>query len=742
MATQQLSQPTQTAIPPGLPALSHPLVTQAHDALVAALQHYMPLPEIQLVSDACLFGDIAHIKDKRKSGEPYITHPIAVAEILAECHMDVDTIIAALLHDTIEDTAVSKADIIERYGDTVANLVDGVTKLKISKNKAENKAATFSKILTATLDDSRVIIIKLADRLHNMSTMQAVRPEKRISTAQETLDFYLPFARIMGLNELANKIELYCLQNLDPVQFDYFQHQLNQRQLARQHRATQIKAYFYKKLDQLKLTGQVYITDNQAVLFRRFFKNKTEIQPLLSSYHFTIVLDKVSSCDVLVDYLRHRYRIEKDAIEDHIRKPYPGGYQALNMHYEYDNESMQVTIQTDAMRKVARFGAMLGEDAPEASRSVLKASLKNLHELVDQRCAITTTEALLNYLHHDKVLVYTCHGDLQELPLGATVLDFAYAINDFLGHHAISATVDGKPVKLATKLVTGQKVTIGVDPLSSPNADWLSFLVTTKARKSLQHWLSEQSQEEQIIGGKDALQRALKHFGTSTSRLTQAQWDIMFAWQQVDNKDAIYQRIAQGSLLPQLIVSKLFSNTPVTNPINANVNANSQATQSAIPPTPEKQNPASMQPSTTELVLGTAGIQLHYGNCCNPILGDAISGHLSQDGLTVHRFRCDTITHTLSTQPQQIIGLQWNPHYDREPRFTVILRIQKACDDALIDRIISHLHTLNVGVNDIYSEDSITFAYIVIRDRDHVARVVRELRALLGFPSIKRLYQL
>lgn len=720
------SKPASQGMLLTLVPMSHFLVDEAHQALVTCLQSYMDTADIAQITDACHFADKAHIKDKRKSGEPYVTHPIAVANILAEYEADADTIIAAILHDTIEDTPVTKANITKEFNSTVADLVDGVTKLKTSKNKALNKAATFRKILTATLNDARVIIIKLADRLHNMSTMTAVRQEKRVATSEETLDFYLPFARIMGLNELADRLELLCFENLDAEQYHLFDEQLRQRKLIRQHRQNQISDYFYQKLHKLGIRGKVHLTDNRVDLFRAFFNHKRAADVLLNQYKFTLELENVSHCDVFFQYLKNRYSIKKEAIKDHIRKPYPGGYQALHIDYQANNEYLQLTIQTSTMYQAARYGVMLGQKAPLANQHILQASLKNLYELVDNDCAHNTVEALLDYFAKDKILVFTPDGDMQELPIGATALDFAYALSPFLGNHAITTSIDGKPATLATKLQTGQKVAIQTDPLSVPNAEWLGFITTAKARRGLQTWLKELSTAEQTVFGKEALARTIKDRKHNINDLTDSEWQALFDWQNTTDKNTIYQRIATGDLLPQLVVTKLFSDKANANPINSIFKAKKDTT----------------------VVAGTKGIELHYGNCCNPILGDNIVGVLTHSGLVVHRHRCFTMLDKQQQNPEQVLPLSWHEPSEQEsmlknmpePMFNVMLCIGKTCDDDMISQIIFKLHELNVGVNDVYSTDQETLAYLMVTSRNHVAQIMRELRILLGFPSMKRLY--
>lgn len=689
---------------------SHPLVATAQQKLLSSASSYLPDDAILQLSDACAFADVAHIADRRKSGEPYVTHPIAVAGILAGFKLDVDTLIAAILHDTIEDTVVNKADIINRYNRTVATLVDGVTKLKSSTDKKANKAATFRKILTATLSDPRVLIIKLADRLHNMSTLDAVRLEKRQATAQETLEFYIPFARITGLNELADHIEMLCYMNLDLAAYDKLTNKLTETTLSRSHQQTNIKSYFSHVLTKLDIAGVVQVIDNRINLYRQFFRNRGDATGLVSCYAFEIVVNTISDCDRLADYLIHKYHINSTQIEDHIRKPFAGGNQSLKLTYKTGNETIELTILTQRMLDATRFGVILGDTAPEMSRSVIQASFRNLRELVDDECALTTFDALMDYLHQKKVLCYTPNGDLHELPIGATVLDFAYAINTHLGNNAIGAVVDGKPTKLATPLKSGQHIEILRDPLAVPNPEWLGFIVTSKARRALQEWLRGLTDEEQILHGQEALNRALTTHGYKLTDISPTGWENILAWQGCNHKHDLFKQIATGGLLPQLVVTRLF-NQQVTNT------------------------------SAEQLIANTDGVEIHFSVCCNPIYGDPIVGHLTRRGLMIHRHKCHSIVEARKQNPYHVIQVNWQKDLQTHPRFGVVLQIQQACSDEQISDMLYRLRKINIGINDIYSTNKQTYAYLIVRSRSHVAQAIRELRSLLGFPNIRRLYQ-
>lgn len=326
-----------------LPRLSHPMVDESRDNLLRAI-NYLDKPERKEVMHACLFGDIAHLKDRRKSGEPYITHPIAVAEILAGFRLDKDTIIAAILHDTVEDTEVSLDLIRQIYNKSVANLVDGVTKLKSSAmSKQESQAATFHKILSATINDPRVLIIKLSDRLHNMSTLNAVAPDKQRRTASETLQFYVPLARIMGLNDIADYIELLSYRNLNPEMYTKFSDKLLQHGLGRQLQKVNIQTYLQNRLAKLSLKGTVQVLDNRTSMYRQFFKNRGDMNRIIHQYQFEVVLDDVEACYKLADYLMVKYDIKPTNIQDNIKKPLAGGNQSLVLIYEEDYNSIKVT---------------------------------------------------------------------------------------------------------------------------------------------------------------------------------------------------------------------------------------------------------------------------------------------------------------------------------------------------------------------------------------------------------------
>ncbi|QQN39118.1 RelA/SpoT family protein [Acinetobacter sp. CS-2] len=687
-----------------------PQVSQAKQQLKIIIDAYLSASDVERVLVACDYADIAHDGITRKSGEPYILHPIAVSSILSHMRLDAETLMAALLHDVIEDTDFNKEDITEKFGRTVAELVDGVTKLSHSSDKEYNKAASFRKILQATLQDPRVIIIKLADRYHNMTTLGSLRPDKRARIAQETFDIFVPMARIVGMNEMADNLEHLCYQNLDLDMFNNVQDALLQTKPKRCEYQSIWEKNLTELLQQHQITGRIKKKNNNIELLRHFVKNDIDLQELTHSHAFEIILQSIADCDRLAEILRENFQILH--YEDHIRRPLPGGNQSLMMRLKGEKTTLSLTIQTELMRKAARFGVVLGENAPQACRSAIQASMQNLNVLVDGECAKTTFSDLLDYLHQEKIWVYTPHGHLHELPQGATAVDFAYSASLFLGNHAVGAKINGETRPLSTPLVSGQVIEIITDVLATPNPDWLSFINTQKARRAIQNILRDQDIEEQQLVGQQALNRALKLFNRSIKDLTEADWIDILQWRHIESKEHLFEQIAVGDLLPQLVANHLFA-----------------------------QGQSLDNQSSTRLIQGTEGVDVKYAHCCNPVLGDPIQGHLSRRGLIVHRARCHNLLHEQHLHPENIMPLHWTSEDFDDISFTAYLSIDMLMNDEQISDLIYQCRKEKTGVEMVHAHEGKTYVHIVVHNRKQIAQIIRDLRMHFGFPRITRLAQ-
>lgn len=687
-----------------------PQVSQAKQQLKIIIDAYLSASDVERVLVACDYADIAHDGITRKSGEPYILHPIAVSSILSHMRLDAETLMAALLHDVIEDTDFNKEDITEKFGRTVAELVDGVTKLSHSSDKEYNKAASFRKILQATLQDPRVIIIKLADRYHNMTTLGSLRPDKRARIAQETFDIFVPMARIVGMNEMADNLEHLCYQNLDLDMFNNVQDALLQTKPKRCEYQSIWEKNLTELLQQHQISGRIKKKNNNIELLRHFVKNDIDLQELTHSHAFEIILQSIADCDRLAEILRENFQILH--YEDHIRRPLPGGNQSLMMRLKGEKTTLSLTIQTELMRKAARFGVVLGENAPQACRSAIQASMQNLNVLVDGECAKTTFSDLLDYLHQEKIWVYTPHGHLHELPQGATAVDFAYSASLFLGNHAVGAKINGETRPLSTPLVSGQVIEIITDVLATPNPDWLSFINTQKARRAIQNILRDQDIEEQQLVGQQALNRALKLFNRSIKDLTEADWIDILQWRHIESKEHLFEQIAVGDLLPQLVANHLFA-----------------------------QGQSLDNQSSTRLIQGTEGVDVKYAHCCNPVLGDPIQGHLSRRGLIVHRARCHNLLHEQHMHPENIMPLHWTSEDVDDISFTAYLSIDMLMNDEQISDLIYQCRKEKTGVEMVHAHEEKTYVHIVVHNRKQIAQIIRDLRMHFGFPRISRLAQ-
>ncbi|WP_410209464.1 RelA/SpoT family protein [Aquirhabdus sp.] len=685
--------------------------------LRATLSEYLLDSQIKQVMDACAFADTAHLGVTRKSGEPYIVHPIAVAEVLGNMRLDTESLMAALLHDVIEDTEVSKEEIEQRFGQTVADIVDGLTKLTVSNDKNDNKAATLRKILTATLNDPRVIVIKLADRLHNMSTLAALKPDRRRAIASETLNIFVPMGRLVGVNEIADQLEILCYENLEPELFKRLHDELVQstddRLRAKQHWAGEIGRFIAEH----HLHGTPICINNDITLYQRFLNEHADIPTLLHTHAYEIELESIAECDQFAAVVREHFLWSQ--LTDHIRNPLPGGNQALQLSLSDERGRLDITLRTQLMRKAAQLGVVLGDIAPQSSRSAIQASLRNLGELIDKDCATNTFDALLDYLHREKISVYTPDGDLHELPQGATAVDFAYAASLYLGNHAIAATIDGQPCPLATPLSTGQVIEIITDDLATPNPDWLGFVNTGKARRAIQQVLKASEPTDRLALGQQALSRALQLYQIDIQSLSDEDWLGVLDWQHLKGKAQLFEKIALGALLPQMVATRLLTHL-------------SESHGAAI-----AENSLHVNQSNN-LIVGTDGLDVRYAPCCIPILGDRIDGHLTRRGLVVHRRRCPNLKHELNRHPENVVRLHWQTATDTDPRFPVHLKIDRPITDEESTQLIYLIRQFQGGVERLESLEESSNLSVLVRDRNHLARLIQEMRILLDFPRVTR----
>lgn len=683
-----------------LSPLSHPLVDEARQSLLYALD-YLPKDARTQVMNACAFGDVAHIKDKRKSGEPYITHPIAVAEILAGFLLDKDTIIAAILHDTVEDTWVSLDDLEAQFGDDVARLVDGVTKLK-SSSTPKDFAATFQKIIAATLQDPRVLLIKLADRLHNLSTLGAVPLHKQQKTARQTLDFYLPLARLLGLHDIADHIELLCYRRIDYTMYTQISDKLLQQGLGRKLKSERISIYLQTLLKAHKVQGVVRTLDNRAKMYAAFFANRGDISLITRAYEFEIITTDLDGLNTLQDAITARYDVH--AI-DHITSPMAGGNQSLKLCYQDNFDNITITLLTQKMHSSARLGVM-GKH-PAISRAVIEASLRNLQELGVHSDPSHAIDNLLDYLHARKIVCYSPKDGAYELSRGAIALDFAYAVGPRVGNIATGVLINGVSASLFDALQDGDVVQILTDPKATPRAEWLGVIATNKARESILKALKKLPQADQVEHGKSALARALLSVDKNLHDIDDNAWQDLLHWRGIDNMDTLFLQISQGKILPQLLLSRLLSDNPKNN---------------------------------DQLIKGAQGVELTLSKCCNPIVGDRILGHLSRHGLTVHRHKCYQVQEIQKQNPYQILRLEWSDA--PQARFVACIKIQKMLSQEEISEAIFVLKSQHIGVLSVQSRPLELNLELMIKSREHLAQGIKSLREALDYPNIMRLYQM
>jgi guanosine-3',5'-bis(diphosphate) 3'-pyrophosphohydrolase len=704
--------------------------------LTERVRKYLPSSDVQKVKEAFRFSDEAHLGQFRRSGAPYITHPLAVAEILTDWRLDGAAIQAALLHDVLEDSGVAKQKLIERFGATVAELVDGVSKLdKLQFSSTEQaQAENFRKMLLAMARDVRVILIKLADRLHNMRTLDAVDPERRRRIARETLDIYAPIAHRLGLNTLFREMEELSFQHLHPMRYRVLQRAVLAARGNRRELLGKILVSVRKALAEARIRAEVYGREKTLYgIYRKMVEKNLSFSQVLDIYGFRIVVETRPECYLTLGALHALFKPVPGKFKDYIAIPKVNGYQSLHTTlFGPYGTPVEFQIRTKEMHHVAETGVaahwLYKDDDSDLSelQSRTHQWLQSLLEI--QRQTGDSSEFLEHIkvdLFPDKVYVFTPKGLIVSLPRGATVVDFAYSIHTDVGNKCVAVRINGEIQPLRTQLRNGDMVEIVTGPVARPNPAWLSFVRTGKARSEIRHFLRTMKFDESVELGERLLAQAARQFNLALGDVTEAQWEAVLKQAELESRKDMLADIGLGRRLAAVVARQLA------------LGAVPERTDEDT--TPSGTAPA---PNVPVLVRGTEGMAVQMANCCHPIPGDSIVGHIRKgQGLAVHQSDCFHAQRARRADPERWIELQWAN--DPASNFTVGLDIGVLNERGVLGRIAVAIaegdsNILNVHVEDEEARVALIHFKIQVRDRTHLARVIRSLRRVKHVVQITR----
>ena len=690
------------------------------DDLCAIASEYLEPDQVERLRDACGFAAEAHSGIYRKSGEPYIFHPLAVARILANVRFDYITLQAALLHDVIEDTHYGKEQISARFGPEVADLVDGVSKLtQIQFNsKLEAQAENFRKMFLAMAKDLRVIMIKLADRLHNMRTLGAMRPESRRRIARETLEIYAPIAGRLGMNHLRQELENLGFSHLYPLRFRVLQDAVRKLSGNRREIVGQLESRIQTRLEEESIQARVMARGKHLWgIYRKMHSKHLPFKDVYDVYAVRIVVDVVDTCYRVLGVMHNLYKPYMNRFKDYIAIPKANGYQSLHtVLFGPNSVPIEVQIRTEEMHVMAEVGVAAhwryksGDGQGSHTQQRAREWLQKLLDM--QRRAGNPVEFLESVkvdLFPDEVYVFTPRGEIVELPRGATAVDFAYAIHSDVGNTCVGAKVDRRLVPLRTPLSTGQTVEVVITPTARPNPAWLNFVVTAKARSSIRHYLKHLQREEAVLLGKRLLEKALAGRIGGLGELPAAQVQTLLREFNLSHVNDLLADIGLGNRFAALIAKRLM-------PEDGEDEAN--------PPD------ADAQPL---LIKGTEGTVVGFGKCCRPLPGDAIIGYLNAGrGIVIHRDNCKNVA-SYKKSPEKWIEVEWEQQPGAD--FSAELRLEVVNKRGVLATIAAAISVTDTNIETINTTErdgNTTTVHLLlnVHDRAQLARVMRQLRTL------------
>ena len=693
--------------------------------LLAAVGKYLTQEQVSRIEEAAEFGASAHKGQKRLSGEPYIAHPVAAAAILADLHLDADTLIAAILHDVIEDTPTPKDQLAARFGADVAELVDGVTKLDAIqfKSREEAQAESFRKMLLAMVRDLRVILVKLADRTHNMRTIQAMPLPRRRAVARETLEIYAPIAERLGLYNMKLELEDLGFEALYPHRYVVLERAL------RKARGNQKE--FMKKIDQ-QLTGALAKNEIHArvetrekhlySIYKKMLRKRASLAEIVDVYGLRIIADKPDTCYRALGIVHSVFKPMPGRFKDYIAIPRVNGYQSLHTTlFGPNGVPIEAQIRTEDMHRVAESGIAAhwkyksGGDADSIQQQRTREWLSGLVELQEDGNSEEFLESVKVDLFPDKVYVFTPKGTILRLPSGATVVDFAYAVHTDIGNRCVAAKLDRRLTPLRTVLRNGQTVEIITAKGAMPNPSWVNFVVTAKARNAIRHYLKSLRRTEAIALGQRLLNQALGEFRLTLEEVSPEVLQAVLGEFGMKDLDDLYEKIGLGERLAPLVARRLLPAQPA--------------------PGGDPRAPAPLA------IAGTEGLLVSYARCCFPLPNDPVFAFLSAGrGVIIHRERCVNVE-DYRKHPEKWLPVSWRSAPDRlfnsEIRIYVVNRTGVlAAVAAAIASTETNIH--HVSIEEQEGDASILTFELKVRDRKHLARVMRVIRRMPDVTRVSR----
>jgi guanosine-3',5'-bis(diphosphate) 3'-pyrophosphohydrolase len=684
---------------------------------------YLKPQDVARLAEAYRFSEAAHAGQTRQSGEPYISHPLAVAEILAGWHLDGQTLMAALLHDVTEDTSVTKDEISDTFGPPVAELVDGVSKLdRIEfQTAADAQAENFRKMLLAMARDVRVILIKLADRLHNMRTLSAVSPQKRRRVARETMEIYAPIANRLGLNSLFHELQELAFSHMFPHRFKVLSRATANARGNRREMIGKTLEAVKKKLADAGLAASVQGREKHVYsTYRKMIEKHLSFSEVHDIFGCRVVVKDIPACYLALGTLHALYKPIPGKFKDYIAIPKANGYQSIHTDLigPY-GVPVEVQIRTEQMHRLAESGVAshwMYKDDPDRLSDLQKQTHRWLQSLLEIQNQSGDPQEFLEHvkvdLFPDEVYVFTPKGRILSLPRGATAVDFAYAVHTDIGNRCVAAKVNGELVALRTELRNGDRVEIITASHAKPNPGWLQYVRTGKARSNIRHFLKTMQYEESAGLGERLLEQAVKSLRGTLAEVDDASWDRVVRDGGARSREELLADIGLGKRLPAVVARRLLKHT----------------------------DPAHDEAAASVTIHGTEGMAVQLASCCRPIPGDTIVGSIKKgQGLVVHADDCRLIVRSRKNEPDQWIDVEWDPHTTRLFQAAIAVTLENR--RGVLAKVASEVADAGSNIDAISTEEDravfTTMLFVIeVANRRHLARVLRALRRL---PEVQRI---